>query len=233
MPRIYCLALVLSILGSTSRAQHDAMVELYGEGVHRFYNSDFTGADQILSTVVDSGSEDPRAYYFRGLAREMSGGSGDMDFETGARLEAEGKRSVNVGQALMRIQCPLRSKIEKARLDARILAKQQQLMVEQARAQQLQSSGAAPAVTPPSTAGNTPFPTELEPASDIGMEPAPATPEISDTGDPFSDEPAASGTPSAPASGDGGNPFGDSPEPAVESTPLAEPAADSDNPFAQ
>lgn len=235
MPRIYCLAFVLSTIGSSSYAQHDAMVELYGEGVHRYFCNDFSGADQILSTVVDGGSEDPRAHYFRGLARERAGMGGELDFEMGAKLEAAGKRSVDVGQALIRIQGQLRAKIEEARRDARILVKQQQLMAEQARAYLQPASGTAAAVPPPSTAGTSPFPTELEPASGIGMEPAPSTPEVSNTSNPFGDEPAPPATPDAPATDAGTSPFGEpatpTTEPAGEGNPFGEPPADGGNPF--
>lgn len=84
----------------------------------------------------------PCAHYFRGLARESAGFGGEMDFENGARLEAEGKRVVDVGSALARIQGSLRTKIENARRDARIQVKQQQLMIEQTR--QLMEQAAAP-----------------------------------------------------------------------------------------
>ena len=66
MPRIFCFALCLGLLQSPSFAQFGALDELYGEGVHRYFSADLNGADQILTQVVDSGSQDPRAYYFRG-----------------------------------------------------------------------------------------------------------------------------------------------------------------------
>ena len=229
MPRTFHFALLLCLIGSTSLAQHDAMVEMYGEGVHRYFCNDFTGADQILSQVVDGGSQDPRAHYFRGLARERAGYGGEMDFENGARLEAEGKRVVDVGSALSRIQGSLRTKIEKARRDARIQVKQQQLMMEQAR--QLMEQAAAPASgsTAPSTAGTSPFPSESMPANDMGLAPLqpaqptqPAQPEVSDTSDPFKDD-------SAPAIPDATAPA--TPEPAAPADPFAPPAGAAD-PFA-
>ncbi len=226
MSRTFQFALLLCLVGSTSLAQHDAMVEMYGEGVHRYFCNDFTGADQILSQVVDGGSQDPRAHYFRGLARERAGFGGEMDFENGARLEAEGKRVVDVGSALARIQGSLRTKIENARRDARIQVKQQQLMIEQTR--QLMEQAAAPGAgsAPPSTANSSPFPSEPIRANDAGLEPVtPAQPEISDIADPFKDD-AAPAMPDAPA------PV--TPEPATQPSadPFATPPADAADPFA-
>ncbi len=232
MPRIFSLAFLLFVLGSPSFAQSDAMVELYGEGVHRYFCNDFSGADQVLSTVVDSGSQDPRAHYFRGLARERAGMGGDMDFETGARLEAEGKRVVDVGGALARIQGNLRSKIEKARRDARIQIQQQQLMMEQARALMQEASGAVVPAAPSNSGSATPFPTELVPASDIGMEPAAPTPEVSDATNPFGNEPATPPPPAEPAT-EAVDPFGTpAPADAPAADPFGTPAAGAgDNPF--
>lgn len=229
MPRTFHFALLLCLIGSTSQAQHDALVELYGEGVHRYFCNDFTGADQILSQVVDGGSQDPRAHYFRGLARERAGYGGEMDFENGARLEAEGKRVVDVGSALARIQGSLRTKIEKVRRDARIQVKQQQLMMEQTR--QLMEQAVAPAAgsAAPSTAGTSPFPSESIPANDTGLTPRqPAQPEVGDTSDPFKDD-------SAPATPDATAPATSEPatsEPVTPADPFGAPPAGAADPFA-
>ncbi len=243
MPRTFHFALLISLLGSTAYAQHDALVELYGEGVHRYFCNDFTGADQVLSQVVDGGSQDPRAHYYRGLARERAGFGGEMDFENGARLEAEGKRVVDVGNALARIQGSIRTKIEQARRDARIQVKQQQLMMEQTR--QYMEQAASPAAVAPSNAGTSPFPSETIRANDAGLDPPkPTQPEMSETADPFADDiaPAMPETavpndaapnatePAAPADlfntppADTANPFGDAPA-------AGEAPAAGDNPF--
>ncbi len=238
MPRILTpLALLLCLIGSSARAQHDSMVELYGEGVHRYFCNDLTGADQLLSQVVDSGSQDPRAHYFRGLARERLGYGGEMDFESGARLEAEGKRVVDVGSALARIQGGIRTKIEKARLDARIQVKQQQLMMEQAR-QDMEQAAAPPAgIAPPNARGASPMPTESIPANDTGLIPAVSAtqPEISDTADPFMDD-AAPATPDATAPAtDAVDPFGapaaDAASPFGDAPAAGDVPATGDNPF--
>ena len=236
MPRTFHFALLLCLIGSTSLAQHDAMVEMYGEGVHRYFCNDFTGADQILSQVVDGGSQDPRAHYFRGLARERAGYGGEMDFENGARLEAEGKRVVDVGSALARIQGSLRTKIEKARRDARIQVKQQQLMMEQTRQLMEQAAASATGSTAPNAAGTSPFPSESIPANDTGLAPLqpaqPTQPEVSDTSDPFKDESApAMPDATAPATPAPAAPDPAAPAPAAPGDPFAPPAGATD-PFA-
>ena len=130
----YALSIALALSCSSAIAQSgDAMLEFYGEGVHRFFAGDLVGAEEILTRVIDSGSQDARAYYFRGLVREQQGGGGEFDFETGARLELESKRSVNVGLALTRIQGHVRGKIEKARREARAMVAQQRMMMQQSR----------------------------------------------------------------------------------------------------
>lgn len=227
MPRIFCFGLWLGLLSSSSFAQFGELDELYGEGVHRYFANDLSGADQILSQVISSGSQDPRVYYFRGLVHECMGGGGEADFENGARLEAEGKRVVDVGTSLTRVQGHVRTKIENARRDARIQVKQQQLMLEQARQHQNEASASS---LPPAPASNaSPFPVESIPANDTGLAPltpavpaAPAAP-LSDTSDPFGDDAAPATGETAPVPG--GDPFGApaGDAPATETPPVDDP----------
>lgn len=247
MPRIICFALCLGLLPSPSFAQFGGLDELYGEGVHRYFSGDLIGADEILTQVVDGGAQDPRAYYFRGLAREQLGYDSEADFEQGARLEAEGKRVVDVGNALSRIQGSLRTQIEISRRDARIQVRQQQLMLQRSR----QPSGDAAGSRSPAPVPSSPLPSDAFPANDTGLAPqvppatpvpaapvAPAAPadpatEPADTSDPFTDDAApavdaadpfgAPATPEAPAA-DAADPFG------APATPEA-PAADAADPF--
>lgn len=180
-------------------AQGDALVERYGEGVHQFYAGHYAEADRLLSEVINSGSQDPRAHYFRGLVREAMGGGGEFDFETGARLEAEGKRVVAVGAALQRIQGHVRSKIEKARRDARIQYRQQQAMMEEARRNAMPAP--PPELTQPGDA--TPGPGDADESDPFaeGMQSPEKTvdPEVDATVDPFMDDPSQPGVPAADA----------------------------------
>lgn len=208
MPRSVCFALSICLFGSAAMAQGDAMTELYGQGVHLYFSGDYTNADEILSKVVDSGSLDPRAHYFRGLAREMQGGGGNFDFENGARLETEGKRVVSVGLALTRVQGVVRTKIETARRDARVVQRQQQLLAEQARrdaAGAAVPSDIAPAI--PSETVMPDDPIESDPFASDGLrsdsalvDPVqPAASEVDATNNPFGDDPLPGAT-DAPAS---------------------------------
>lgn len=248
MSRVLCFALSVGMLSLFSTgnaiAQGDAMLELYGSGVHKYFAGDYAAADQLLSQVVDSGSNDPRAHYFRGLVREMQGGGGQFDFENGARIEAEGKRVVAVGAALTRIQGSVRSQIEKARRDARVQLRQQQLMMEEARRNSA-SSGMAPMgsapmpapsgdiVPPAPSETNDPFAGEGLRSSDTTVDPAqPAEPEVDAASDPFANEAPAADAPAAtePAPA-GGDPFGTEPATPAGDDPFGGSAPAGDDPF--
>ncbi len=215
MSRIAVSALTLCccLAGSSSFGQ-SALVELYGEGVHQFYAGDLLTAQQTFTDVIARGSEDPRVYYFRGLTSECMGASGQDDIETAARLEAEGKQAYDVGLALTRIQGQTRAAIEKARLEARIVAQQNELALQRARVEARESMPAPvpPAAVPPAT------------------RPAPSTPAT----DPFSADEGLRSTdttpdavqPAAPEVDALTNPFGDdTTAPAAPTTPAAEPPA--------
>src|SRR5262245_9329940 len=46
----------------------DAMLEeLYGRGVHAFFSGNQSAAFDSLNKAINSGSRDPRAFYYRGL----------------------------------------------------------------------------------------------------------------------------------------------------------------------
>ncbi|MFK7736648.1 MAG: hypothetical protein AB8B50_11490 [Pirellulaceae bacterium] len=217
MKRLICSLLAIVACGcpwTTAQAQSAGLVELYGEGVHRYFAGDLMGADELLSRVINSGSQDPRAYYFRGLLRERQGGGGSIDFEQGAQMEATGRSSYNVGMALMRIQGSVRGKIEKARRDARVMYAQQKAMMQEA----YQPTPMAPAIENSAVPLVPAQPSETgaaDPFADGGMRSEetsddtdqPATPEIDETSDPFADDAPATDAPAD--SGDAADPFGD------------------------
>lgn len=213
MTRNLFLAFALLVTVSSSAwAQLVASSELYGEGVHKFFARDYQGADQLLTEAIDTGSKDPRAYYFRGLSREMLGGGGEVDFEEGARLEASGRSGPLVGYSLVRIQGHVRVKLEKARRAARVLAAQQQALNQQA---------APPATLPPvaNPGATDPFKGEGVRSGEVQTMPetTPTAPANDATTNPFGDEPKTDapkddtsdpfGTPAAPAT----DPAGDDP----------------------
>ena len=132
----------LSLAGFT-HAQ-DPLDELYGQAVHSYFRGDSNHATELLNEAIDSGSLDPRAFYFRGLT-QSSGGNDviNPDFERAAQLEVEGKKVVNVGKALERIQGPARVAIEKARGKARLNSRARILEMQRTRYEEMQRSGAA------------------------------------------------------------------------------------------
>lgn len=215
MPRLtqYFFVAFLALASSQSaRAQSGAMAELYGQAVHSYFCHDYATAQQMLSQVVQSGSVDPRAHYFLGLTQEMMGGDGQADFETGARYEAEGRRVVQVGHALSRVQGSLRSKIEKARRAARVMVLQEKMAAQAARAKMIPKPDPAAAAATPSIAESPIDAGMTSPDKVPAAEAAPATPPAeADASDPFGDDPEPAGA----------DPFGGD-TPAAD--PFAEPA---------
>ncbi|MFO1065181.1 MAG: hypothetical protein U0892_15055 [Pirellulales bacterium] len=238
-------------LAGAAPAQDGAFSELYGYGVHRYFAGDLQEAERVLSLVVESGTNDPRPLFFRGLTKHQLGqlDLAKVDFETGARLEAAGKKAVNVSAALQRIQGPIRNEIELLRLNARVAQQNDDASRRRTRnptqpapgliAPADPNAGALPPSVTPENAAAVPA-TPAVPVEPVApaQPAAPATPAITpatppaDTTNPFGDDPvqpAAPATPAAPAAPAAEpNPFGDAPA-ATEPAPAA-PAAD--DPFA-
>jgi len=232
-------------LGDDGIADH-----LYGKGVHAFFEGDFVQAHTLLTEAISAGSQDPRAYYFRGLAYSKLGREeeAEQDFTQGSALESSDiERLYNISKALERVQGADRMKIEKHRIKARLAAYQKAEQLRRARYEQLrreesrvleQQSKAAPApagkglpVAPDVSFGEPPT---REPAAKPAVVPGkPAGEEPS--AEPV--EPAAKPgvvaspadenmTPAAPDAADGADPF--APSPVAEKKPAAKrPAADS------
>ena len=240
-------SLIASLQAPRALGQADAFVELYGEGVHRFFAGDLPATQELMTRVIDSGSDDPRAYYYRGLVQEYQGGDGTADFEQGARLEAEGRRAYPVGLALSRVQGSVRGKIEKARRDARVVYRQQQLAMEQARLEEMRNTpGVAESeFSPPAPAdtGDAPFAEEGMRSAETTEDPEqPNAAEVDASSDPFTDDPGAPAEVAEPApaenpfgegSGDAANPFGEDTGAGEAANPFGNSGADAGNPFGE
>src|SRR5262249_22295814 len=91
MPRITFLSLLgLICLCAMPLAAQDAVLgQLYGSGVHAYFGQDYAKAYESLTSAIDGKTQDPRAYYFRGLALLKLGRpeAAEGDFKTGAKLE--------------------------------------------------------------------------------------------------------------------------------------------------
>jgi hypothetical protein len=145
--------------------------QLYGGGVHAYFAKDYKEAFDLLSTAVASKSEDPRVYYFRGLAQWQLGRPDEAkaDFTTGADLEATATDDLySIDKAMERIQGKPRLAIETARVAARNRAAQKRLKEDELRFNRIRSNepnileGVKP---PPKVPAKTPEPPKANPSS--------------------------------------------------------------------
>jgi tetratricopeptide (TPR) repeat protein len=192
-----------------------ALATGYGNGVHAYNEGDYQCSYDELSRVIEAGSNDPRVFYFRGLAALKLGRTdeADADFQQGANLEADGVGGRVVSRALERIQGCDRLKLEQFRSQARVAAvqrdreaiRQRYSDIYEAEPEVLRRRRPEPVEPVPAPAAKeTEPPTEAEepaeeaaeesaeePAAEPAEEPADeATEEPADTSDPFGDAPA-------------------------------------------
>lgn len=209
---------------SVAVAQDSVLTELYGEGVHAYHAHDVTRAYDLFTRAIDGGLNDPRAYYFRGLAAMDSGRSDEAeeDFRAGAAIEARGGAGGSVGRALTRVQGSTRMMIEKARTEGRLSVQAEIAADADRRYSGQQAVEAEVLQTPP-----TPRPRPAMP----GVQPLAIPP--AGSASPF-DNDSAAGEPkvqSADALEDAMNdPFADDGAPAAAPAGDA-PAADPTDPF--
>lgn len=191
-----------------------ALATGYGNGVHAYNEGDYQCSYDELSRVIEAGSNDPRVFYFRGLAALKLGrmDEADADFQQGANLEADGVGGRAVSRALERIQGCDRLKLEQFRSQARVAAvqrdreaiRQRYSDIYEAEPEVLRRRRPEPVEPVPAPAAKeTEPPTEVEaeeaaegtaeePAAEPADEPADeATEEPADTSNPFGDAPAA------------------------------------------
>ena len=235
---VYGIA-VLLMLGpavSANRAQDSLLQEMYGQGVHAYFAGKYDHAHELFTTAIDQGSQDPRCYYFRGLAYAKLGrpDEADADYKHGAELEAGGAAvQINVGQALQRVQGNLRLQLEEYRYSARLAARLKEVKEKKERYEQMQRNepnvlrgGAPPAAAsgtpqPPAPDATDPF------AAGAGAAPAPAASETPAAAPAGADPLAAPAGPAAPAAED---PFAEPSQPvqmpAEGAAPEAPAAAD-------
>ncbi len=205
------LSFVFVALSLGSVQAQDPLDEIYGQAVHAYFRGDTNAAQELLDEVISAGSADPRPYYFRGLCQSRVSGSalvGNADFERGAQLEVEGKKIVNVGKALERVQGSVRTELERSRAKARLAARSKVLELNRARYEETKRNGI---VVPPRAAdgGLSPnAPTAKDPfEAENGMTRGDATPMKSQPSKKPADDPN-------PFGGDDAAPAGDEPMPA-------------------
>jgi hypothetical protein len=103
-----------------------AVRDAIGTGIHAFYEGDFARAHDELTSAVEAGATDARAYYFRGLAALKLGrtSEAEADFAQGAEREAADGSVLRVSRALERVQGCDRLTLEKHRSRARLVSLQ-------------------------------------------------------------------------------------------------------------
>lgn len=133
----------------SARGQEYVLDEIYGRGVHRYFAHDYMSAIENLTLVIENGSNDPRAYYFRGLSAAALGRipEAESDFQAGALIEVRGAYGDLIGRSLVRIQGPVRIHIERIRQRARLAGLSEQRVKDDLRFGQ----GVAPGTIMPPT----------------------------------------------------------------------------------
>ncbi len=116
-------ALSLGVAAEPAAAQDGILAQLYGRGVHAYFDGDFEAAHRYLTDAVDGGTADPRVYFFRALTYQQLGRPDEAaaDLTRGAELEvADVNNYYPVGRALQRIQGGQRLILERYRSEARL-----------------------------------------------------------------------------------------------------------------
>jgi hypothetical protein len=222
------LAAASLLTAGPASAQELGLSDMYGRGVHAYFSGQSRAAYQYFTAAIDAGSQDPRAYYFRGLAYQRLGrpAEAQADFRTGAELEHQDVGGVfGVDRALERVQGPSRLAIERQRAVARVGAAQE-VVVERNR-RTMTSRAATPEVSAPAeqVMGEQP--------ADFNKLPEAAAPPVRGEVDrPFNDPADPNATPpgppaAAPRKPAQQNPLDEAPfgQPAVPAKPAAPPAS--------
>ncbi|MEJ7593805.1 MAG: hypothetical protein WKF77_19880 [Planctomycetaceae bacterium] len=98
--------------GPTAADQMAAAMESWRTG-------DLDGAHGQLTQLIEAGTGDARAFYYRALISEQLGFDSELDLKAAAKLEAETTSTRLVNRALEKVQGATRTKIEKYRAEAR------------------------------------------------------------------------------------------------------------------
>jgi tetratricopeptide (TPR) repeat protein len=98
------------------------LARAYGAGVHAYFAGDYQRAYDELTQAIEAGTEDPRAWYFRGLTAAKLGRLDEVeaDFATAANRETDAAADWNVSRSLERVQGCDRLALERHRVRARV-----------------------------------------------------------------------------------------------------------------
>jgi tetratricopeptide (TPR) repeat protein len=115
-----------SALASRPHKKVRALMLLTADGTEAFLTGKHKVAVQLLDVAANNGSNDPRTYYFRGLARQELGLSDEAaaDYKHAIGLELHPANRINVDLALESVQGERRLALEKHRHEAISTARQ-------------------------------------------------------------------------------------------------------------
>jgi tetratricopeptide (TPR) repeat protein len=140
--RIVLLVGALVSLWTMSLPAEEVIREFkYGQGVHSYFAGNCLKAYEQLTASINEDSQDPRAYYFRGLAYLKLGRPQEaaLDFQKGAELESRDvNKFYNAAKALERVQGTARVTLENYRIEARMAAIEEAERVRKARYEAIQ-----------------------------------------------------------------------------------------------
>ncbi len=149
--RYLVLPAVVLLCAVSVTAEDFVLGQMYGSGVHAYFSAantrdaaqtqqQYLKAHEYLTSAIDGGTNDPRAYYFRGLAYIKLGrpAEAELDFKNGAELESgDLNRLYNVARSLQRIQGHERLALENYRVKARMAALKEAERIRRVRYEQI------------------------------------------------------------------------------------------------
>ena len=178
-----------SALSSRTYKKDRALLHVTADGQNAFLSGRHEVAVQLLDVAAGNGSNDPRVYYFRGLAKQELGLSDEAaaDYKRAIGLELHPANRINVDLALESVQGDARRALEKHRHEAISTARQagekeRQAMIasliEQRAADTAEGKGGAAiaksAITLPPSA-TSPMPTTTAPTATTPSTSSPTT----------------------------------------------------------
>lgn len=116
---VLSLAFLASSVFSIANAAEPSPADQLAVAVESWRDGNLKGAQELLTQIIEAGTRDPRAYYYRALVSEQLGADAEQDLLAAAKLEAETTSSRLVNRALENVQGATRAKIEKYRAEAR------------------------------------------------------------------------------------------------------------------
>jgi len=134
---VFCSLFGGAVFAADTFFATDESDAIYGKGVHAFFDQNYEEAVKILSKVEELKTNDPRPYYFMGLARlrQKQTEQADQYFKQAAQLEYNGRalQHYAVPESLRRIQGEERLRIEKIREEERTNARIRDQRIQEAR----------------------------------------------------------------------------------------------------